>query len=219
MLFLGLAVLGVQPAWADDDPGTVVSELIVAAKPQATPLSGVDIVVARPKATSLPGVDVSPPNKCLAPRNPPDATVAAPKLVSSYPAKGAIVRPGLLVLRLTFDLPMACRGALGIDLPRANPCPGATQTWVLSYDRLNLRMLCRVGPKGSYGVWVNRRALQKFQGLGGRTPDPNELVFETSSEPEVTTVAEAVAQDPAFKAPGPTGTQPPLATASSAMNL
>ena len=86
-----------------------------------TPLSytGVTVSVTRPTAltgltvsaarrATLSELTVSPPRKCLEPRRPADPDIPPPKVVSTYPAKGAVVRPGVLVLRLTFDLPMGC---------------------------------------------------------------------------------------------------------------
>lgn len=173
-------LLGPPMAWADDDPSTIVSELTVTAKP---------------KATALSGVDVSPPKKCLQPRSPPDKSAPPPKLVNTYPAKGEKVRPGLLVVRLTFDAPMACRGALWAGEP--DVCGGdGSQVWVLSYDRLNLRVLCRVEPYKHYFFYLNRLSPQDFQGLSGLKPAPNALSFGTTGQTPIETVQEAVAQDP-----------------------
>ncbi|HEY4031835.1 MAG TPA: hypothetical protein VGM25_15935 [Caulobacteraceae bacterium] len=184
-------------ARADDDPATIVSELVVAAKVKPTEVSGLEVrAKPAPKATGLSGVEVSPEKKCLEPRSPPDPDVPAPKLVSTYPAKGEVVRPGLLVVRLTFDLPMACRGSLRTLGPILNPCmTGNAETWILSYDRLNLRVLCRVAPGQRYGLLVNSRGGQAFQGLGGGKPPASELAFQTSQEAPVSTVEEAVALD------------------------
>ena len=200
IILFGALITAAPAARADDDPSTIVSELSITAKPTPTPLPGVDVVVPRKaKPTALEGVDVAPPKTCLAARNPPDRAVPAPKLVSTYPAKGQVVRPGLLVVRLTFDLPMACQGALGAGLLQLNPCTdGRTQTWTVSYDRLNLRVLCRVKPKTRYGLWVNRSSLEDFKGLGGHKPDAYQLTFDTSDDAPVATVRDAVNADPRF---------------------
>ena len=208
IILFGALIAAAPAAWADDDPSTIVSELTVTATPKPTPLSGVDVVIPRkPKPTALDGVDVSTPKTCLAARNPPDKSVPAPRLVSTYPAKGQVVRPGLLVVRLTFDLPMACQGALGAGFFQLNPCTdGRAQTWTLSYDRLNLRVLCQVKPKTSYGLWINRHNLEDFKGLGGHKPDAYQLTFDTSDDAPVATVREAVGQDPRLApAAKPTG--------------
>jgi hypothetical protein len=168
------------PARADDDTSTIVSELTVTAKP---------------KSTALAGVEVSPPKVCLQPRSPPDKDIPAPKLVSSYPAKDQVVRPGLMVLRLTFDLPMACRGALGTQLLASDPCANAAglQNWRLSYDRMHLRILCQVKPGKRYSLWINRHNAEDFQAVGGLKPEARELTFSVSNDAPVATVEEAVA--------------------------
>ena len=167
--------LAAPAAWADDDPATIVSELTVTARPKATPLSG---------------VEVAPPKVCLPPRSPPDKDVPAPKLVSTYPARGQVVRPGLLVVRLSFDLPMACRGSLGARLLDSDPCAEAgVQNWRLSYDRKHLRILCKIKPGKRYSLWINRNTAEDFQGLGGLRPEASELSFSVSDAATVATVA------------------------------
>ena len=204
VMLLSVLAGAASAARADDDPSTIVSELTVTAKPAPTPVPGLEVTAPRkPKPTALEGVDVAPPKRCLAARNPPDKAVPAPRLVSTYPAKGQVVRPGLLVVRLTFDLPMACQGALGAGFFQLNPCTESrTQTWTLSYDRLNMRVLCRVKPKTSYGLWINRRSVEDFKGLGGHRPDAYELTFDTSDDAPVATVADAVNADPRLKPAG-----------------
>lgn len=173
-LILALAAV---PARADDPASTIVSDLAVTAKPRTTALSGVE--VAQPKV-------------CLPPRNPPTKGVPAPKLVSTYPASGQVVRPGLMVLTLNFDLPMACAGSLG--LLGADPCSArAVEKWVVSFDRKTLRVLCWVKPGMRYIVWVNRNDPEDFQGLSGHKPEPSELSFSVSNEAPVSTTEEAVA--------------------------
>jgi hypothetical protein len=194
-LVLGALVAAPSAALADDDPSTIVSELTVTAKP-VTPLSGLDVTAPHKKSTEVAGVDISPPKRCLEPRRPPDRDVPAPKLVSTYPAKGDVVRPGLVVVRLSFDLPMACSGSLGID-SLADPCArDGAQLWTLSYDRLNFRVVCHLQPGRRYTFRINHLTPEDFQGLGGRKPGAFELTFTASNEAPVATVREAVAQDP-----------------------
>jgi hypothetical protein len=204
VILLSVLTGAASAARADDDPSTIVSALTVTAKPAPTPLPGVEATApGKPKPTALEEVEVAPPKTCLPARNPPDRTVPAPRLVSTYPTKGQVVRPGLLVVRLTFDLPMACQGALGAGFFQLNPCAdGRTQIWTVSYDRLNMRVLCRLKPKTSYGLWINQRSVEDFKGLGGRRPDAYQLNFDTSDEAPVATVADAVNADPRLKPAG-----------------
>jgi len=155
------------------------------------------------KATALAGLDIAEPLICLKPRSPPSKDVPAPKLVSTYPAKGEVVRPGLLVIRLSFDLPMTCNASLGTELMVSDPCATAgREVWHLSYDRKNFRVLCKVKAGKRYSFWINRHALDDFRGLSGHKPNDYELAFSVSEGPPVATVPEAVALDPRY-APKP----------------
>jgi hypothetical protein len=98
-----------------DPAAAFVSQM--AADAHVTELSGLVVTATRPKSTALSGLDVAYPVKCLEPRKPTDKTVPAPRLLSTYPAGGETVEPGYVVLRLTFDLPMACRGLGGARPP------------------------------------------------------------------------------------------------------
>jgi hypothetical protein len=211
---LALAALIAAPlaARADDDPAaappaaetaaqpqpTPLSELDVVAK-KATPFSGLDVVVKRRPATNLSGVEVKEPATCLPPRSPADQEVPAPKLVSTYPADGQTVPPGYAVLRLTFDLPMACRGSLPKNLINACFSDGV-ETWHESFDRRSLMILCDLKPGTHYVLAVNRNIPQRFQGLSGREPDSSRLTFQTSEEPLVTTAEALVGRDPQLAA-------------------
>jgi hypothetical protein len=159
-------VLAAAPAWADE-PSTRVS-----------------------------GVGVTPPRTCIQAADPPNLDVPAPKLVSSYPAEKQVVRPGLMILRLTFDLPMGCwpnGTGQGARLEsRPDPCVFYfAKHWVLLKDRLDWTLLCQLAPKTRYSF-----RLIHFKGLSGREAEPFTLTFETSGEPPIATIEEAAAQQP-----------------------
>src|SRR5258706_10088053 len=76
------------------------------AAPKPAPADGAtvsELIVTATKAVSE--LTVTAKIKCLQPDSSQYRT-NRPKVVSSYPAKGAVVRPGLLVVRVTFDQPM-----------------------------------------------------------------------------------------------------------------
>jgi hypothetical protein len=205
---------------AKDANVTELSGLVVTAtKPKPTELSGVD-VVAKPRAVPLDGVEVADPIRCLQPRTPTDNTVPAPKLVSTYPAKGQVVKPGYAVLRLTFDLPMACRGDVGASLAPACAVqkddpgvaerepefadkvkPRKVEIWHQSYDRRTLLILCKLQPDTRYALAINiDKHWQHFQGLSGQEPGAGFLIFETSHRPVETSIAAMVERDPELAA-------------------
>jgi hypothetical protein len=161
--------------------------------PAANPTTVSELVVTATKAVSE--LTVTAQIKCLAPSRG-DERAERPTVVSTFPAKGATVRPGLLVLRVTFDRPMACNGRLERDPPWQDPCPGAVQQMLLSYDRRTVRTVCVVEPSLHYGAVVNRDLDGKvFIGLTGLPAESRKFDFTTSSDPAVASVCEALAED------------------------
>ena len=179
---------------ADQARPTPLSELDVVAKPKATPLSELDVVVTRKPATKLTGVEVKAPQSCLPPRSPADHEVPAPKLVSTYPADGQTVQPGYTVLRLTFDLPMACRGSLPQNLVAACFADGI-EIWHESFDRKSLMIVCDLKPSAHYELGINKRIPEHFQGLSGNEPESGGFRFDTSGEAPVRTAQGMVERD------------------------
>lgn len=161
--------------------------------------------------TSIPvpvqGVTVKPVAKCLGPRDRADRSIPPPVVESSYPAPGAVVRPGILVVRLTFNVAMSCNGIFLKRPPMDKPCDNPQrQVFMLSYDRKTLRMTCKVSPNRRYGFRLNTDpAYDQFRpdvvsnanfiSLAGSPLQPFELTFTTSAGPELTSVEAAEAED------------------------
>ena len=173
---------------AAPDPSPSVSELVVTASKTVEELT------------------VTAPKKCLKPQHDESWPARGPKIVSSFPARGAVVRPGVLVVRVTFDRPMACAGVFSDDPPFHNPCPGFIQHMLLSYDRLTVRTACVVEPNVTYGAWISKDVAYgawvsnfsqdtEFVSLTGSPSKEYEFRFSTSAEPAVTTVCEALSED------------------------
>jgi hypothetical protein len=163
---------------------------------QPPAVSGVEVTAAR-KVTGVSGVTVAMANRCLPPRAKPDPTIPAPKVVSTYPGQGQVVPPGVLVLRVTFDLPMTCGALFADDQPLRNPCPGEMIDGRESLDRRTFWTVCVVQKDTQYGVKLNDETArdQGFFGLGGKRAEPYTLTFSTSSEAPVTTLKTAIAAD------------------------
>ena len=183
-----LAAPGLAQAAPAPENGNTVSELTVTASKTVEELT------------------VTAPKKCLKPQHDESWPARGPKIVSSFPAKGAVVRPGVLVVRVTFDRPMACAGALSEDPPFDNPCPGRIQHMLLSYDRLTVRTACVVAPNVSYGAWISKDVTSgafisrysedtDFISLTGSPSEGYEFRFSTSAATPVTTVCEALSED------------------------
>lgn len=112
-----------------------------------------------------------------------------PKVVATFPADGAVVRPGVVVVRVTFDQPMACDASFdGVsDLP--NPCPGRWREATLSQDRLSFRTVCEVKANTRY-----RMTLHSFRNSHGLAI-PADITFSTSGSAPIVTIRQALAED------------------------
>lgn len=117
----------------------------------------------------------------------------APKVVRTMPAPGSTVRPGALVLSVTFDRPMACRANL-MDSRFPVPCPGGKDVVVMSPDRRTLSTVCQVEAGASYSM-----PLVDFVGEGGARSERYDLAFLTSTEAPAVTPRDALA----FEKAGP----------------
>jgi hypothetical protein len=160
--------------------------------------------IAQP--TTVSDLSVMPQAECLQPKHDPQAP--PPKVVSTFPANGAVVRPGLLVLRVTFDQPMSCKGFFTAASHLKNPCPADEQRWVLSFDRRTIRTVCRAEPNGHYGVRLSEPPVADqpdatFMSLAGRPLGVYAFTFTASSQASVLTVADSLAEDPEVRPPEP----------------
>ncbi|WP_394760854.1 hypothetical protein [Phenylobacterium sp.] len=168
--------------------------LVAGAARGAEPAASVEaLVVTAPK--TIAELLVTANIKCVAPDrlgNPG----TRPKVVSSFPARDAVVRPGLIVMRVTFDKPMACAGRLAGLSPWPSPCPGGTQSMLLSFDRRTVRTACAAAADSHYGVSLNRDLDgDAFLGVAGLPAESRAFGFTTSSGPAVGSVCEALAED------------------------
>lgn len=128
---------------------------------------------------------------------------AAPHVVDSYPAQGAVAPPGVLVVRLTFDAPMACYWAVTTESRDDDPCTPAG-VWTLP-RRTVFRMRCRVRPATGYLMRFGGVEGHDFFGMSGRPAEPYRLRFTTSDAAPTADVTGAIAADAGAPAPSPAG--------------
>ncbi len=156
------------------------------------------IVWSQPGNTTVSELTVVAPIKCAtAPTLPERSWGTRPKVVSAFPEPGATVRPGLVILRLTFDQPMACEvgfaPAAGGKLPRMPETPIV----LLSSDRKTIRTVVQVEPATSYGAMTGPdTAFGPFKSLSGTPAETHTFRFTTSAGPRANTTCEALIQDP-----------------------
>ncbi|HLZ77500.1 hypothetical protein [Phenylobacterium sp.] len=176
---MALLAPGLTRAAPAPDSASTVSELTVTASKTVDELT------------------VTAPKKCLKPTLS-DHWAHSPRVVSTFPAKDAVVRPGILVIRVTFDQPMACAGMFKDDPPLSDPCPGFKHDLLLSLDRMTVRTACVVEPGRHYGALIRRGDdddSSTFLSLAGARPSEYEFRFKTSDAAPVTTVCEALTED------------------------
>jgi hypothetical protein len=156
------------------------------------------------EVTTVEELAVIPTASCLQPRS--DAQAQPPRVVSTFPANGAVVRPGVLVVRVTFDQPMSCKGFFAAAAQARSPCPQETQYWVLSFDRRTIRTVCHTDLGGHYGLRLSDRSLDgtsraTFVSLSGKRLSPYVLSFDTSFEPPINTASDSLAEDVEMREP------------------
>ncbi len=140
-------------------------------------------------------------NVCPAPdpaRYPADS---APRVVDSYPAQGAVVPPGFVRVRVSFDAPMSCFSEVATDGGETDPCQ-PDGTWELP-GRRSFVMQCQLQPSTDYRMRFRRTEGKGFIGMSGRPAEPYDLSFTTSAGLAVSSMTQALALDPG--APGAAG--------------
>jgi hypothetical protein len=110
----------------------------------------------------------------------------SPRVVRVMPAPGSVVRPGPMVLSVTFDRPMACKANLAAS-PFPLPCPDGQGAVIISPDRRTLTTVCPVEAGSSYTM-----PLVDFVGDGGSKSERYDLAFTTSTEAPVKDARQAM---------------------------
>jgi hypothetical protein len=119
-----------------------------------------------------------------------------PKVVSSWPAAGATIAWGVLVLRLTFDQPMAEDGfELGAGADGTGP--KCLKTPRRLGDEKSFVLLCTTAPNTRYALSLNGGGAAAkggggFANLGGTRAAPASLAFATSDTTGPQTLADAM---------------------------
>jgi hypothetical protein len=146
-----------------------------------------------------------------------------PKVESTFPAQNAVIAPGVLVLRVTYDQPMAADSwsyapEPGVRFPECGKAPRQLE------DQKSFLIICRLLPGESYGLWFNREGPQgesmNFTSPGRRPAAPYRLSFKTDASEPATTLAAALKRDPTLP-PGsdpsePIGMRARISSASAA---
>ena len=126
-------------------------------------------------------------------RHPADR---APRVIDSYPAPGAVVAPGALLVRVSFNAPMSCYSEVTVEGgdDAADPCQ-PTGTWDLP-DRRTWLMPCRLQAGATYRMRFRKVDGAGFVGLSGRPAEPFDLSFSTSTQAPTASLEAAQQADP-----------------------
>ncbi|CAN5319966.1 hypothetical protein BH09PSE2_BH09PSE2_02840 [soil metagenome] len=130
---------------------------------------------AAQEPTPLSGIDIVAPN-------------GTPKIVSTYPAAGAAVAPGPLVLTVRFDHRM---NPAGFSYSTGEGAPACLDKPRLLADEKTFVLLCSVGFNQSFTVRMNVDC-KGFVDLAAKPADSASLAFTTTGGEPTATVADAL---------------------------
>jgi DNA-binding CsgD family transcriptional regulator len=102
----------------------------------------------------------------------------APQVVVTSPSTGAVIRPGPIVISVTFDRPMRAESYSFVQAS-AETYPQCEAKPTLSADRRTYSLRCTVQPARRYELWFNRRPFLNFKTDGGVAAAPYRLRFTT----------------------------------------
>lgn len=114
-----------------------------------------------------------------------------PKLVSTYPAEGQTVTPGVLILKVAFDQQMSPAAWNFGAVAGAEPMD-CVKTPRLLADQRTFVLLCRVLADRVYGVTFNAERTGGFANLGDNPAQTATLTFKVESGSPITTVRRAM---------------------------
>jgi hypothetical protein len=114
-----------------------------------------------------------------------------PKVVSSYPAEGQAIAPGVLVLKVAFDQKMASGGFNYAAAPDGAQ-PECVKTPRLLADQKTFVLLCRVMSNRTYKVAFNAQRPGGFANQAENPAESHVLTFQVVKGEPVTTVPRAM---------------------------
>jgi hypothetical protein len=165
-----------------------------------TTLSGLALILGLAAAPAL-GQTSKPPAD--APNAVAPVTIMPPtqkpKVAATWPAAGATVAPGVLVLKITFDQQMTPRD-FDYGLGAGADALSCLKTPRLLNDNKTFVLLCTTLPGKTYAIALNQDPARKdptgraiaFSNLAENRAEPSALTFTTGTGDPVTKLSEAV---------------------------
>jgi DNA-binding CsgD family transcriptional regulator len=103
---------------------------------------------------------------------------APPRVVATSPAAGATIRPGPLLLSVSYDQPMR-EGSFSYTRTSPETYPDCATKPDLSRDGRTFTLRCTAVAGRRYEIWFNRPPYMNFRGLNGLSAEPRQLLFRT----------------------------------------
>ena len=108
----------------------------------------------------------------------PGAPTRTPRVVATSPAPGAVVAPGPLILRVTFDRPMRPGSYSFVQVSGDTYPECGTNLPEMSSDRRTFTLHCTVREGRSYEIWFNSPPYMNFKSDEGIAAEPFQLKFQ-----------------------------------------
>jgi DNA-binding CsgD family transcriptional regulator len=106
----------------------------------------------------------------------PPNPAAAPRVIATSPASGAVIPPGPFLLRVTFDQRMQ-PGSYSYTRTSPETYPDCAAQPILSDDGRTYMLQCTAVAGHHYEIWFNRPPYMNFRGVNGRSSEPHQLLF------------------------------------------
>jgi hypothetical protein len=126
-----------------------------------------------------------------------------PKVAGTYPAQGANIAPGVLIIRVTYDARMQGQSWSYVTSQLGEYPECATSPRLLD-DHKSFALICRTQPNKTYALWFNHGDYQNFTSAGRKPATPYQLKFTTSDADPIWTLEDAIKADPGL----PPGSNP-----------
>lgn len=107
----------------------------------------------------------------------PEATMAAPNVVSTSPADGSTIAPGPFDLTVRFDRPML-EGSYSFVQISPETFPECRLGAQMSSDRRSYTMRCTAVAGRDFEVWFNRPPYVNFKATNGVPAQPHRIRFK-----------------------------------------
>jgi hypothetical protein len=114
-----------------------------------------------------------------------------PKVVSSYPAQGQTIGPGVLIVKVAFDQKMNPKAWNYGTAPSAER-PECIKTPRLLNDQKTFVLLCRVLSDRTYGLALNAERVGGFANQADNPAEAYSLIFQVVRGEPVTSMARAL---------------------------